>query len=181
MNKKITLITATLLLVALTLNVNALRGMMTWLNTPAVTRAEISGKDGALTVSSPNTIVNKYAKLMVDAPAGAATITIENPGGANGLDPAGLTAGDLILIIQMSGASIDASDSPNFGAITNLNNAGRYEFVTVSSASGNVLRINPPCGGLRFSYTASGKVQVIRVPQYTTLTINAGASLPAPP
>ena len=33
---------------------------------------------------------------------------------------------------------------------------------------------------MRFDYTASGKTQIIRVPQYTKLTINAGASLTAP-
>ncbi|MGH9847220.1 MAG: hypothetical protein ACREEM_51650, partial [Blastocatellia bacterium] len=180
MKKKFTLIAATLLFISLTLNVNAIRGMMSLLSTPSVARAEISGKDGELTVTAANTIVNKYARLIANAPAGSPTITIENPGGPNGLNPATLTAGDLILIIQMAGASIDSSDSPNFGAVTNLNNAGRYEFVTVSAVSGNVLTLNPPCGGLRFSYTVSGKVQVIRVPQYTTVTINAGASLTAP-
>jgi uncharacterized repeat protein (TIGR01451 family) len=180
MKKNITLIAAALLFTSLALSGTTFRGALNLLHAPAVTRAEIAGKDGELTVTAPNTIVNKYAKLKSDAPAGSPAITIENPGGPNGLDPASLTAGDLILIIQMAGASIDSSDTPAYGAVTNLNNAGRHEFVTVSSVSGSVLTINPPCGGLRFSYTASGKVQVIRVPQYTNVTINAGASITAP-
>src|SRR5262245_16137874 len=174
MKKK--LIAITLVLGALTMNLR----IVSWLDPSSVTRAEISGKDGVLTVTAQGMIVNKYAKLMFDAPAGSMSLTIANPGGANGLDPATLSVGDLLMIIQMAGASIDTSDSANYGTITNLNNAGRYELVTVGSVNSNVISINPPCSGLKFSYTASGKVQVIRVPQYTTLTVNAGASLTAP-
>ncbi len=179
--KKFTIITlAAVLFACIALNTSAVRGLMSWLNTPATTKAEIAGKDGALTVTNQNTVVNKYAVLTLDAAAGSPTITIANAGGANGLDPGTLTAGDLLLVIQMSGATIDSSDTPNYGMVTALNNAGRYEFVTVSNVVGNVVNINPPCGGLRYSYTAAGKVQVIRVPQFTTLTVNAGASLSAP-
>ncbi len=178
--KKITLICLAILLIAISLNNSAVRGLMNWLNTPAITKAEIAGKDGALTVTVANTVINKYAVLAADASAGASTITVTNPGGANGLDPSTLTAGDLLLVIQMAGVSINNSDTANFGTVTNLNNAGRHEYVTVSVVSGNVITINPPCTGLRFSYTTSGKVQVIRVPQYTTLTVNSGASLTGP-
>lgn len=178
--KKFTLICTTLLLAALAFNNYAYRGLMSWLNTPTVTRAEISGKDGELTVTSPNTIVNKYGKLAADAAMGASVITVVNPGGPNGLDVNTLTPGDLIMIIQMAGASIENSNSINYGTVTNLNSAGRHEFVTVNQAQGNVITINPPCGGLRFNYSANGRTQVIRVPQYTKLTINSGASLTAP-
>ncbi|MFN8002611.1 MAG: hypothetical protein U0X75_16510 [Acidobacteriota bacterium] len=179
--KKFTLVCTTLLLFALALNHTLLRGFMNWMNTPVVTRAEIAGKDGALVVTAPNTIVNRYAALAVDAPAGASTIAVTNPGGASGLDPATLTPGDLIMIIQMSGATIDSSNTANYGQVTNLNSAGRYEFVTVNAVNGNLITVNPPCGGMRYSYSASGKTQIIRVPQYTTLTVNQGASLTAPP
>jgi len=177
--KKFTLICATLLLAASVIS-HPFRSLMGWMNTPAVTKAEISGKDGALTVTAPNTIVNKYGFLAVDAPAGSSFIAVTNPGGPNGLDLTTLTPGDLILLIQMAGASIDASNTASYGAVTNLNSAGRHEFITVSAVETNLVRISPPCGGLRFSYSAAGKTQVIRVPQYTTLTINNGASLTAP-
>ncbi len=178
--KKLSLICTAFLLVILALNNTLVRGLMKWLNTPATTKAEIVGKDGPLTVMAQNSIVNKYAVLAANASAGASAIVINNPGGENGLDPATLTPGDLLFIIQMAGASIDTSDTPNYGTVTNLNNAGRHEFVTVNSVNGNLITINPPCSGLRFSYTVSGKVQVIRVPQYTSLTINPGATLTAP-
>ncbi|MDQ3011572.1 MAG: hypothetical protein M3X11_12805, partial [Acidobacteriota bacterium] len=178
--KKFTLLCTAILLATLALNTALTQGLMSWLNTPSVTSAEISGKDGELIVTLPNTIVNKYGVLAADAPVGASQIAVTNPGGANGLDINTLTAGDLIMLIQMSGALIDTSNAPNYGTVTNINNAGRHEFVTVNQVQGNIITINPPCGGLRFSYTASGKVQVIRVPQYTKLTINSGASLTAP-
>src|SRR5262245_33270707 len=178
--KKLSLLYTTLIIVAIALNSNSIRGLMGWLNTPVVTKAEIAGKDGSLTVTAPNTIINKYCALAVNAPAGASMIAVTNPGGPNGLDPGTLTAGDLILIIQMAGASINTSDSLNYGAVTNLNSAGRHEFTTVSSVDGNNIKINPPCGGLMFSYSAAGKTQIIRVPQYTSLTINSGGSLTAP-
>ncbi len=178
--KKITLTCSILLLVMLALNNKAIHGLMSWLNTPVTTKAEIIGKDGALIVSDPNTIINKYAVLAADSPAGASVITITNPGGSHGLSPSTLSPGDLLLIVQMAGASIDTTDTPNYGALTSLNNAGRHEFVTVNNVNDNVITVNPPCGGLRYSYTASGKVQVIRVPLYTSLTINNGASLIAP-
>src|SRR5690242_11569213 len=178
--KKFTLVCTTLLLAAVALNTALTRGLMDWFKTPSVTQAAISGKDGELVVTLPNTIVNKYGILAVDAPAGSSLLAFNNPGGANGLDITTLQAGDLIMVIQMAGASIDVSNTTGYGTVTNLNNAGRHEFVTVNKVQGNTITINPPCGGLRFSYTASGKAQIIRVPQYTKLTINSGASLTAP-
>lgn len=179
--KKFTLICTAILFAAFALGSPAIHGsLMSWLNTPSVTKAEISGKDGELTVTQPNTIVNKYGRLAINAPAGSSMIAVDNPGGPNGLDINTLAAGDLIMIVQMSGASVDTSNTTNYGTVSNLNNAGRHEFVTVNKVQGNTITINPPCGGLRFNYTASGKVQVIRVPQYTNMTINSGASLTAP-
>jgi uncharacterized repeat protein (TIGR01451 family) len=172
--RRFALLSAALLLCALALNTSATR----WLSTPSLTLAETPGQDGSLTVTAPNTVVNRYATLAADANAGATTITLANAGGATGLDPATLAVGNLLLIVQMQGAQIDTSDSPSYGLVTDLRNAGRYEFVTVGAVNGNVITIS--CGGLRSSYSVSGKVQVIRVPQYTTLTINAGASITAP-
>jgi hypothetical protein len=113
--KKFTLLCTTLLLVVLALNTTLTHGLMNWFNTPAVTRAEISGKDGELVVTAANTIVNKYATLAANAAVGAAQISVTNPGGPNGLDPSTLEAGDLIMLIQMSGAAIDTSNTVNFG------------------------------------------------------------------
>jgi hypothetical protein len=136
------------------------------------------GKDGNLTVAAAGTIVNKYGTLTSDAARGATSFSVTNPGGANALDPATLTAGDLLLVIQMQGATIDTSDAAVYGTVTNLNNAGLYEFVTVASVAGTT--VNLSCSrGLINSYTAAGHVQVIRVPQYANLVLTGSVTAPA--
>jgi len=132
------------------------------------------GKDGALTITAPNTIVNTYTALAANAASGNTSISVTNAAAL------GATPGDLLLIIQLQGATINTADTPTYGNVTSYNNSGNYEFVTIFSVAGNTLNL-PPCGGaLQHNYTASGHVQVVRVPQYTTLTINAGASITAP-
>ena len=75
--------------------------------------AQQPGKDGPLTVAASNTVLNKYAVLSANASAGATSIDVTNPGGADGLDPATLTLNDLLLVIQMQGATMDTSQGKN--------------------------------------------------------------------
>ena len=160
-----------------------LPGLQKLFGSSGVVLAESSGKvgkDGDLVVSSPGTIVNRYATLAVDALAGSAKILVTYPAGDNGLRADLLAAGDLIMIVQMAGATIDSSNTASYGQVTSLNNAGRYEYVTISKVEGGMLTLNPPCGGLLHSYTVNGKVQILRVPRYTSLRVNSGASLTAP-
>jgi hypothetical protein len=141
-------------------------------------RQALVGRDGARTISAANTVVNAYAALNTSASAGDTTITVAN---INALDTgfsAALSQGDLLLIIQMAGATINATDTPAYGTVTALGSAGRYEFAGVEAVSGT--QITLACG-LKNSYSgAAGNAQVIRVPQYTTLTIASGASITAP-
>ncbi len=138
------------------------------------------GKDGNKTISAAGIIVNEYTILTADAAAGQTTITVANNGlNANNRFTANLAAGDLVMIIQAQGASINAvSDDITYGAITALNNAGNYELVQVKSVSGSN-EINLDCA-LQFSYTDTGKVQVVRIPRYNTLTVNANADITCP-
>ena len=99
----------------------------------AAEAARQPGKDGAGLVAV-NTVVNLYSTLAADAPAGAMNLSASIPGGANTLDPTTLTASGLLLVIQMQGASIDSSNTANYGNVTNYNNAGLWEFVTVSGS-----------------------------------------------
>ncbi|MBC8173462.1 MAG: hypothetical protein H7X71_06095, partial [Chitinophagales bacterium] len=81
----------------------------------------------------------------------------------------GFFAGDRVLIMQMKGAEVDETDDDTFGDILNYNSAGFYEFADVVSVSGSVITI-----GLPFCHTfqIAGKVQLIRVPVYTDVTIS---------
>ncbi|MGC3945426.1 MAG: Ig-like domain-containing protein [Chryseolinea sp.] len=128
------------------------------------------GKDGALTVTGTNTVLNGYSAITADVAAGTSAVTVTNVATELG----GLAAGDLIMLYQAQGASIQTTDDNNYGSVSNYNSSGRYEFAYVASVTSNTITV-----GCTFkqSYTATGKAQVVKVPQYTNLTINAGASV----
>ena len=110
-----------------------------------------------------------------------------------------IQSGDLILIIQMQGASFQYDDSRSYGSgqvnsgsdalggtgYTNLNQTGHYEWVIALNAvplTGGILRINSACAGrqgLFNSYKNSdatsvaprSRFQVVRVPRFTNLKL----------
>ncbi|MBN2197529.1 MAG: hypothetical protein JW751_32420, partial [Polyangiaceae bacterium] len=139
----------------------------------------LPGDDPAHTVSAPDTVLNRYATLATNAAAGANTITVSNRANLNSAPFGDLAAGDLLLVVQMQGATISTANDSTYGTVSSLGNAGRYELVGVAGlGSGN--DINLACA-LRNDYTVAGVVQVIRVPQVQQLTIEAGASVVAQP
>lgn len=142
----------------------------------ATKQSALLGQDGAMTISLPNTIVNRYAALGADVAQGSTDLTVDNIADLLPLDP-----GDMLLVIQMQGAEIDQSDAASYGSMVNLNNAGRHEFVTVSSVTGNTITIEGGCSGLQNDYAAAGHVQVVRVPQATSLLVESGGRMTAPP
>ena len=78
--------------------------------------------------------------------------------------------GDTVLLIQMKGAGIDSSNTSNFGTITNYKNAGNYEFNYVKQKAGNVIELKNVI--TRQYDIPGGKVQLVRVPYYTSFNIN---------
>ncbi len=136
------------------------------------------GKQGIAIINTTGAVVNAYTRLTADASQGATSITVVNNELSTNFSSL-LGAGDLVFIIQMQGATITYGDDwYGYGYINYYNNAGKYEFAQVASVSGSNT-INLTCG-LTQSYTASGNVQVVRVPRYNSLTINSGASLTCP-
>jgi len=135
------------------------------------------GKDGAKTVTATE-VVNAYTTLTVNASIGNTSLTVANSSLITNFSSV-LTAGDLIMIIQVQGATINNSNQfvSSWGEITNYNNCGNYEFLQVESVP-NATTINLDCP-LNFDYTASGNVVVVRVPRYSSLTINAGGIITA--
>lgn len=92
------------------------------------------------------------------------------------ISTSGFSVGDKAIIIQMKGADIDTTNSPDFGTITGYKEAGNFEFVTIESISSNTIR-------LKFllvqDYNPKGAVQLVRVPRYITAWVQ-GAPLTAP-
>ncbi|TND01567.1 MAG: Protein containing PKD domain, partial [Bacteroidetes bacterium] len=145
------------------------------------------GVHGPRTVTAANTIVNEYTALTANAAAGATSISVANSAlNANGRFTGNLVPGDLIIIYTVQGAwirnqfDVGGTDT-TFGKIQTTGdyfNCGNWEFAQVLSVP-NATTINLDCG-LKNGYGATGgaiRGQVIRVPRYTTLTINAGGVL----
>jgi uncharacterized repeat protein (TIGR01451 family) len=160
------------------------------------------GKDGA--GGTLTGAVNSYFPGTANAAAGATAITVGAVPGGYGTT--GITAGDLLLVMQMQDAALDSTNDERYGdgtgtgantgspgnGASNLNNAGRYEYVvatnTVTTAGGTI-NITGAGGtnGLIYAYTnaaATGtqgarRFQVIRVPQHTTATISPAIVTPA--
>jgi hypothetical protein len=80
----------------------------------------------------------------------------------------GFSVGGRAVIIQMQGAILDQTNTAAFGNINSYNNAGNYEFFTISALTGTSLTSTIP---LKETYTASGALQVLNVPQYTNVTV----------
>jgi len=134
------------------------------------------GKDGAKTVSAANTLVNYYTILISDALAGDMVVNVASSTlNGSGYFASNLAAGDLIFIIQMQGATITTPDDTTYGTITSYNNCGNNEFAEVQSVP-NSTSISVTCG-LKNNYTTAGRVQIVRVPRFSSLTINNGGVL----
>jgi len=138
------------------------------------------GSDGSKVVAVFNTYINTYSKVVADIKAGDTQIQVADVG-TSGLK---LASGDLVMIIQMQGATIDASDSASYGSIANaaaLGGAGRYEIASVAAVdtAQNTITIGG-CGGTKNAYAKGGHTQVVRVPQYTSLDVGLLGSITAP-
>ncbi len=139
------------------------------------------GTEGDVTTSG---VVNTYYPGAASVAAGATSITLDAAIGAS----TSISAGDLLLIIQMQDAEINSDDSVDYGdgagngaasGSTDIRNTGLYEFAVASNSvltsTGGTLNLYGP---LKHSYnhdatTANRKTfQVIRVPRYDNLTLN---------
>ena len=145
----------------------------------------IPGNDGPATVAGG--IVNTYYPGTTAAVAvGATSLTV---GAATGSPQ--ISAGDLLLIIQMQGADINSTDTSSYGdgvsggvANGNRNNAnftaGKYEYVVATNSvplAGGTLTIssalvNAYSNTNATATTGQRRFQVVRIPQYASLTLN---------
>jgi gliding motility-associated-like protein len=144
------------------------------------------GKNGASTVTIANTVINEYTALTGSIGAGATFIPVTNSAlNSNGRFTSNLQPGDLIMIIQVQGVwirnngNVPAQDT-SWGRIDNINEyyqCGRYELrQVVSVPNANTIEIDCPT---TYSYMVFPRfrAQVLRIPRYTTLTVNVGGSI----
>ncbi len=120
------------------------------------------GSDGSLTITAVNTVVNNYTSITTAAlSAGDAAIGVS--------DASEFSPGDEILIIQMQ------NDSSSV--------AGTYEFNHIRSISGSTITLY---SGLTNSYVSgtfdaanADAAQIVKVPNYINVVVNAGTSITA--
>ena len=106
-------------------------------------------------------IINNYAHVIaIDTCLNTATVA----------STTGFNVGDSVLIIQMKGAIIDTTNTANYGTILSLNGAGQFEIASILSM--------PDLVTIRFSNKLlniydikDGAVQLVRIPQYTNVTV----------
>ena len=147
------------------------------------------GKDGNKIVSGSAVVINEYTALTSNANIGDVQITVQ----ASGLNQFGrfattLVPGDLIMIIQMQGASLLGGftvglnnttfgfpKDSTWGSITNYNNCGNYQLLQVKGVP-NSTTIELDCP-LRFAFDVVGRTQIVRLPRINNFTINFGATV----
>lgn len=136
------------------------------------------GHSGAKTVAGDE-VVNAYAPLTADAAAGATQIAF----GAVRGDAAGFVAGDLVMVWRATGVATTEVGS-RFTDRVQLSSAavaggavGTYEFARVQAVVGSTMTLTKPL----VRAFAKDVTQVVKVPEYTTLTVPAGTSLKAAP
>ncbi|MFK8013909.1 MAG: hypothetical protein AB8G17_00535 [Gammaproteobacteria bacterium] len=141
----------------------------------------IPGNDGPAALSG---IVNTYWPGTTNPGAGTSSLTLGSARGAS----ATISAGDLVLVIQMQDANINRDNTSSYGdgaggdpasGSTNLRRSGRFEFARATNAvglGGGTLTLASPT---QFDYSTQSATgtrgqrgfQVVRVPQFSNLTL----------
>ena len=128
-----------------------------------------SGRDGTLTVSLPNTVVNSYSALTSPTTAGSSTAAVANA--------AAFDDGDLVLITRVQGLAAAPTSGDTSPVDLSAVDTGRWELARVLDVTGSTLTFDAP---LELSLPVAG-TQVVRVYEATEVTVNGGAGITAPP
>ena len=127
-----------------------------------------NGSAGAYVAPGGNTVINRYAALSATVAAGGTEIALSSA--------VGFQASDLILVWQVQAG--EYSSGTNNDVELGANAAtGYYELARIQSISGSILALDHP---LAHAYNAPG-AQVVRVPEYTTVSVPAAAQITATP
>ncbi|MBM7114811.1 adventurous gliding motility protein AgmC [Archangium primigenium] len=134
-----------------------------------------SGRNGALTVSANGTLVNAYAPLT--APVARKALALPVGPCVGNVSGACFAEGDLVLVFQTTGLTPPPVSGDRAALELSASAVGRWEFARVTAVTPTSLGLSVP---LVRDYPVAG-TQVIRVPEYTTVTVAAGASITASP
>lgn len=141
----------------------------------------------AESLGGAGTIINTYYPGAASVNAGSTRIQL----GTKRTEGAGddIRPGDLLMVIQMQGATINSTNTINYGANNGTPrgylsaSAGTYEYVyAASTVIGGIVYLTTPLKNTYTDANATSSVgqyrfQVVRVPQYASLNIANGASI----
>ena len=150
------------------------------------TNCATPGKDGPGSLTNSSTAPNTYYPGSATTAMSATSISV---GTAVGNTATPIKAGDLLMVIQMQGADINTTNSNSYGDGTSGNgtgtipanfSAGYFEYaIAAADASGGTVTIGKPLSRIyeRVDFTSSStptgqrRFQVVRIPQYSSLTV----------
>lgn len=153
-----------------------------------VASCSVPGKDGA-TYTAPS-----YYPGNATAASGQRNVTLGALMVATDAGTTAIAVGDLVMVIQMQDAQYNNGDSIAFGdgstgrGWTAINNSGKYEFRSVTAVAGSVITLDQnlantytraaPSAGAGASENGNRRFQVIRVPQFSNVSLPGGTVSP---
>lgn len=129
-----------------------------------------TGRDGSLTLTSGPQLVNGYAALAAPVASGATSVRV-------GRLPNGplIAAGDLVMILQTQGLT-PAPESGNQQTVDlRASSVGTWEFARVASRTTTVYSNDTLVLTAPLVHSFSANAQVLRVPEYTDVTLDGGS------
>lgn len=124
------------------------------------------GEDGALAVTGTTNLSASYAPAFAVLGLSGNTATLDS-------SAPGLNGGDEVLLLDSE------------GSVSGISNAGAYEFLHIASRDGaRVTFVETPAGtygSANDSDVATQRVQLVRVPHFSSLGVAAGGTLTANP
>ncbi len=124
-----------------------------------------TGKDGAYTAPGASSNINIHVRLTAAVDVGDLVVPVAAA--------TGLAAGDLIMLHQSPGINPVPAAGPAGPVDLTTSSLGRWELARISSIAGLKLTLTRP---LVSAFGSTG-AQVVRVPEFTTVTINSGTSI----
>ena len=158
---------------------------------PSVAAAPLCASPPLTSNTTATGVINTYYPGQTSITAGTLNTTTTVGTSRGSATP--LAVGDLVMVMQMQGTQIDATNTNAYGdgvvsatASGFVNNAsfiaGQYEYATVRSVAGAVIGLNGSGtnGGLVNNYVNANesatqgqqRFQVVRVPQYSSATLS---------
>ena len=99
-----------------------------------------------------NGVVNAYTSVSA---INTSTLTVASS--------AAFSVGNRVLLIQMKGATIDITNTSNYGTISSLNNAGNFAFGIISTIPNGTSIVLATTPTVAFTAGGTNRVQLVRV------------------